>query len=133
MMELKNCLHTRFFYFFYVFFLMFFRTFLLSHANFYLLYTSRTLLLLFFSFYICLRAIFAFIYLPCAFLFFIFYLLSPMRSLVLSSVREKGYLCFVCCFSAYSSVCAFFSYFLFSFFTKTPFLLSPLSSVSLFS
>ena len=99
----------------------------------FIFYTSCAFLLFFSLFYIYLRTIFAFIYLPCAFLFFIFYLLSPMRSLVLSSVRETGYLCFVCCFSAYSPVCAFFSCFLFSFFTKALFLLSPPSSFSPFN
>ena len=88
--------------------------------------------IIFFLFLYMPPCYFCFYISPMRFLFFIFYLLSPIRSLVLSSVREKGYLCFVCCFSAYSSVCAFFSCFLFSFFTKTPFLLSPLSSFSLF-
>ena len=132
MMELKNSFRARFFCFFYVFSLCSFACSCVLMWTFIFLYASYTFFIIFFSF-LYLRAIFTFIYLPCAFLFFIFYLLSPMRSLVLSSMREKRYLCFVCCFSAYSSVCAFFSCFLFSFFTKALFLLSPPSSFSPFS
>ena len=130
MMELKNCLHTRFFCFFMSFSYVLPHVLAFSRELLFFIYLPR-LFIIFFSFYIYLRAIFAFIYLPYAFLFFIFYLLSPMRSLVLSSVREKGYLCFVCCFRVQlrlcfllllpflffyqSSVSAFSSFFLFSF------------------
>ena len=76
-------------------------------------------------FFIFIFIFFSFIYLPCA---FFFYLLSPMRLLVLSSIWERGYLCFVCCSPAFSSISAFSYCFFFSCFTKAPFLLSPLSS-----
>ena len=88
-------------------------------------YIPPTHFLLSFSLFLYLHAIFTFIYLPCAFLFF--YLLS-MRLLVLSSIWERGYLCFVCCSPAFSSISAFSYCFFFSCFTKAPFLLSPLSS-----
>ena len=126
-MKLRNrsSFHARFFCFFYVFSLCSFACSCVLMRTFIFLYTSYTFFIIFFFSFLYLHAIFTFIYLSCAFL--LFYLLS-MRLLVLSSTWEKGHLGFVCCFSAFSSISAFFYCFFFSCFTKAPFLLSPLSS-----
>ena len=131
-MKLKNrsSFHAGFFCFYVFFLYVLLQVLAFSRELLFFIYLSR-LFIIFFLFFIYTSVLFLLLYISHAlsyFLFFIFYLLSPMRSLVLSSVREKGYLGFVCCFSAFSSISAFFSCFLFSFFTKVPFLLSPLSS-----
>ena len=112
--------------FFASFFFMFLRAFLRSHDNFYFLYTSYPFLFIFlfiFFSFIYISMLFLLFYISDSLSYFYFYLLF-MPLIVLSSIWEKGHLGFVCCFSAFSTISAFFFCFLFLFYP---------SSVSAFS
>ena len=130
-MDLKNCLHTRFFCFFMSCFFMFSRTFLRSRANFYFLYLLR-LFIIFFSFLYIPPYYFCFYISPMRFL--IFYLLSFISYAIVSVIfrarnrllmlrllflrvqpRLRFLLLLPFLFLYQSSVSAFSSFFLFSF------------------
>ena len=103
---------------------MLFCMFLNSYVNFYFfIYLLHSFYYVFLFF---IPACYCYFYIsPVRFLIFL-----SMRLLVLSSIWEKGHLGFVCCFSAFSTISAFFFCFLFSFYQSS---VSPFSSFFLFS
>ena len=136
MMELKNSFRARFFCFFMSFFLYvlpFVLALSISPMRFYLFFCSffyapPVYLFIFylfrvFSLFTYISMLFLLFYISDSLSYFYFYLLF-MPLIVLSSIWEKGHLGFVCCFSAFSTISAFFFCFLFLFYP---------SSVSAFS
>ena len=119
--KLLSCALFRLFAPFMSFFFMFFCAFLHAHANFYFFIYLLRFFYLFFSLFHISPCYFYFLYLTRAFLFL--YFISYARVSVIFCMR-KGDLGFVCCFSTFSTISAFFFCFPFSFYQ---------SSVSAFS